>query len=143
MIRERRGATITFAKRDVGDVLLCWENEAYLAQLEFGKDKLEIVYPPVSILAEPPVAVVDKVVDQRGTRKVAEAYLQFLYTDAAQETGAKNYFRPTAEAVARKYASQFPAIKTFTVKDVFGGWQQAQKIHFADGGVFDQIYKPK
>ena len=124
-------------------MLLSWENEAYLAQEEFGRDKFEIVYPPISILAEPPVSVVDKVVDQRGTRKVAEAYLQFLYTEAAQEVGAKNYYRPTVEAVAKRYARQFPKIETFTVNEVFGGWQKAQKTHFADGGVFDQIYKPK
>lgn len=138
-----RGATVTFAKREVGDVLLSWENEGYLAQQEFGQDKFDIIYPPISILAEPPATVVDKVVDKRGTRKVAEAYLQFLYTDAAQEVGAKNYYRPTVDAVAKRYASQFPKIDLFTVKDVFGGWQNAQKTHFADGGVFDQIYKPK
>ena len=138
-----RGSTITFAKREVGDVLLAWENEGYLAQLEFGKDKFDIVYPPISILAEPPVSVVDKVVDKRGTRKIAEAYLQFLYTDAAQEAGAKNYYRATTTSVAKRHAGQFPAIQTFTVNDVFGGWQKAQKTHFADGGVFDQIYKPK
>ncbi len=138
-----RGSTVTFAKREVGDVLLGWENEAYLAQQEFGKDKFEIIYPPLSILAEPPVSVVDKVADKRGTRKVAEAYLAFLYTDAAQEVAAKNYYRPTVESVAKQYAGQFPKIDTFTVKEVFGGWQNAQKTHFADGGVFDQIYKPK
>ncbi len=138
-----RGATVTFAKREVGDVLLSWENEGYLAQQEFGQDKFDIIYPPISILAEPPATMVDKVVNRRGTRKVAEAYLQFLYTDAAQEVGAKNYYRPTVDAVAKRYASQFPKIELFTVKDVFGGWQKAQKTHFADGGVFDQIYKPK
>lgn len=136
-----RGATTTFVERGIGDVLLAWENEALLAIKELGPDKFEIVAPSVSILAEPPVAVVDKVVDKRGTRKVAEAYLNFLYTDAAQEIIAKNYYRPTVEKEAKKYASQFPAVKLFTIGDVAGDWTKAQKTHFADDGVFDQIYQ--
>jgi len=138
-----RGATTTFVERGIGDVLLAWENEALLAIKELGPDKVEIVAPSVSILAEPPVAIVDKVVDKRGTRKVAEAYLNFLYTDAAQEIIAKNYYRPTVEKEAKKYASQFPAVKLFTLADVAGDWTKAQKTHFADGGVFDQIYQSK
>ncbi|QGZ39320.1 sulfate transport system substrate-binding protein [Pseudoduganella flava] len=136
-----RGATTTFVERGIGDVLIAWENEALLAIKELGPDKFQIVAPSVSILAEPPVAVVDKVVDKRGTRKVAEAYLNFLYTDAAQDLIAKNYYRPTVEKEAKKYAAQFPAIKLFTIADVAGDWTKAQKTHFADGGVFDQIYQ--
>jgi sulfate transport system substrate-binding protein len=138
-----RGATTTFVERGIGDVLLAWENEALLAIKELGPDKVEIVAPSVSILAEPPVAIVDKVVDKRGTRKVAEAYLNFLYTDAAQEIIAKNYYRPAVEKEAKKYASQFPAVKLFTLAEVAGDWTRAQKTHFADGGVFDQIYQSK
>jgi len=138
-----RGATTTFVERGIGDVLLAWENEALLAIKELGPDKVEIVAPSVSILAEPPVAIVDKVVDKRGTRKVAEAYLNFLYTDAAQEIIAKNYYRPAVEKEAKKYASQFPAVKLFTLAEVAGDWTKAQKTHFADGGVFDQIYQSK
>ncbi|MBB3117827.1 sulfate ABC transporter substrate-binding protein [Pseudoduganella violacea] len=137
-----RGATTTFVERGIGDVLLAWENEALLAIKELGPDKVEIVAPSVSILAEPPVAIVDKVVDKRGTRKVAEAYLSFLYTDAAQELIAKNYYRPTVEKEAKKYAAQFPNVKLFTISQVAGDWDKAQKTHFADGGVFDQIYQP-
>jgi sulfate/thiosulfate transport system substrate-binding protein len=136
-----RGATTTFVERGIGDVLIAWENEALLAIKELGPDKFQIVAPSVSILAEPPVAVVDKVVDKRGTRKVAEAYLNFLYTDAAQELIAKNYYRPTVEKEAKKYAAQFPAVKLFTIADVAGDWANAQKTHFSDGGVFDQIYQ--
>ena len=136
-----RGATTTFVERGIGDVLIAWENEALLAIKELGPDKVQIVAPSVSILAEPPVAVVDKVVDRRGTRKVAEAYLNFLYTDAAQELIAKNYYRPTVEKEAKKYAAQFPNVKLFTLGDVAGDWARAQKTHFADGGVFDQIYQ--
>jgi sulfate transport system substrate-binding protein len=138
-----RGATVTFADRGIGDVLLAWENEAHLALKEFGADKFEIVYPPTSILAEPPVAVVDKVVDKRGTRKVAEAYLEYLYSPVGQEIAAKNFYRPIDDKVAAKYAAQFPKIALFTIDDVFGGWAKAQKTHFADGGVFDQIYSVK
>jgi sulfate transport system substrate-binding protein len=137
-----RGATTTFVERGIGDVLLAWENEAILAIKELGPDKLEIVAPSVSILAQPSVAVVDKVVDRYGTRKVAEAYLQYLYTDEGQEIAAKNHYRPISEKVAKKYAAQFPKVKLFTVDDVFGGWTKAQKMHFADGGSFDQIYQP-
>jgi sulfate/thiosulfate-binding protein len=137
-----RGATVTFAERGVGDVLLSWENEADLAKKEFGADKFDIVYPPSSILAEPPVAVVDKVVDKRGTRKVAEAYLQYLYSDEGQEIAARNFYRPRSPAVAARHAAQFPKLALFTIDDVFGGWTKAQKTHFVDGGVFDQIYQP-
>ncbi len=137
-----RGATITFTQRAVGDVLLAWENEAFLAIKEAGPDKYEIVVPPESVLAEPSVAVVDEVVDQKGTRKVAEAYLNYLYDDAAQELAAKWYYRPRSAVVAARYASQFPALKLFTVPEKFGGWEQARAAHFADGGVFDQIYQP-
>jgi sulfate/thiosulfate-binding protein len=137
-----RGATTTFVERGIGDVLLAWENEALLAIKELGPDKVEIVAPSVSILAEPPVAVVDKVVDKHGTRKVAEAYLQYLYTDEGQEIAAKNYYRPTVEKIAKKYAAQYPKVNLFTIDEIAGGWTKAQKAHFADGGVFDQIYQP-
>ncbi len=137
-----RGATDTFVQRGIGDVLIAWENEALLAIREFGADKFEIVAPSESILAEPPVSVVDKVVDKRGTRKVAQAYLEFLYSDVGQEIEARNYYRPRMKSVAAKYSGQFPKIKLFTIDEVFGGWQKAQKTHFADGGVFDQIYQP-
>ena len=138
-----RGSTVTFAERGIGDVLITWENEAYLALKEFGADKLDIVTPSVSILAEPPVTVVDKVVDRHGTRKVAHAYLEFLYTDEAQDLIAKNFYRPTVEKAAKKYASQFAKVKLFKIGDVAGDWSNAQKTHFADGGLFDQIYQPK
>jgi sulfate transport system substrate-binding protein len=138
-----RGATTTFVERGIGDVLIAWENEALLAIKELGPTKFDIVAPSVSILAEPPVAVVDKVVDKRGTRKVAEAYLNFLYTDEAQDIIAKNYYRPATEKASKKYASQFPNVKLFTLADVAGDWTKAQKTHFADGGLFDQIYQPK
>ncbi|URI10051.1 sulfate ABC transporter substrate-binding protein [Aquincola tertiaricarbonis] len=138
-----RGSTVTFAERGLGDVLLAWENEAHLSLKEFGPGKFDIVYPPSSILAEPPVAVVDKVVDKKGTRAVAQAYLEYLYTPEGQEIAAKNFYRPTDPKVAAKYASNFPAIKLFTVDEVFGGWANAQKTHFADGGTFDQVYTRK
>lgn len=138
-----RGSTVTFAERGLGDVLLAWENEAHLSLKEFGPDKFDIVYPPTSILAEPPVAVVDKVVDKKGTRAVAQAYLEYLYTPEGQEIAAKNFYRPIDAKVAAKYASNFPAIKLFTVDEVFGGWANAQKTHFADGGTFDQVYTRK
>jgi sulfate transport system substrate-binding protein len=137
-----RGATTTFVERGIGDVLIAWENEALLAVKELGPEKFEIVAPSVSILAEPPVAVVDKVVDKRGTRKVAEAYLQYLYTAEGQQIAAKHYYRPVVQPYAKQYAAQFPAIKLFTIKDVAGDWTRAQKTHFADGGLFDQIYQP-
>ncbi len=137
-----RGATVTFVERGIGDVLIAWENEAYLAVKELGPDKVDIVVPSVSILAEPPVAVVDKVVDKHGTRKVAEAYLQYLYSDAGQEIIAKNYYRPTVASAAKKYAGQFAKVKLFTIDEVAGGWTKAQKTHFSDGGLFDQLYQP-
>lgn len=137
-----RGSTVTFVERGIGDVLLAWENEAFLALKEFGNDKFEIVVPSESILAEPPVTVVDKVVDAKGTRKQAEAYLNFLYTPEAQEIVAKNFYRPRDAAVADKYKDAFPKISLFTIDDEFGGWKKAQETHFADGGIFDQIYKP-
>ena len=137
-----RGSTVTFAQRGIGDVLLAWENEAHLAQKEFGQDKFDIVYPPESILAEPPVALLDKNVDKHGTRDVAQAYLRYLYSPEGQEIEAQNFYRPRDAAVLAKYQANFPAIKFFTIDDVFGGWTKAQATHFADGGVFDQIYKP-
>ncbi len=137
-----RGSTVTFAQRGLGDVLLAWENEAYLALQEFGGG-FEIVTPSLSILAEPPVAVVDKVVDKRGTRAVAEAYLQFLYTPEAQEIIARNFYRPRDPDVIRKTQGNFAPVKLFTIDDVFGGWQKAQTTHFADGGVFDRIVARK
>jgi len=138
-----RGSTVTFAERGVGDVLMAWENEAHLSLKEFGADKLEIIYPSSSILAEPPVAVVDKVVDKRGTRAVAQAYLDYLYTPDGQEIAARNFYRPIDDKVAARYAKAFPKITLFTIDEVFGGWTQAQRTHFADGGVFDQIYTRK
>jgi sulfate transport system substrate-binding protein len=137
-----RGATTTFVQRGIGDVLLSWENEAYLALKEQGGDKYEIVYPSVSILAEPPVALLDKNVDRHNTRKVAQAYLEFLYTKQGQEIEAKNFYRPRDPAILTAHASQFPKITLYKINDVFGGWQKAQATHFADGGVFDQIYTP-
>jgi sulfate/thiosulfate-binding protein len=137
-----RGSTTTFVQREIGDVLIAWENEAFLSRKELGPEKVEIVVPSMSILAEPPVAVVDKVVDKKGTRTVAEAYLKYLYTPEGQEIAAKNYYRPRMESVAKKYASTFPKLKLVTVDDVFGGWQKTQKQFFADGGIFDQIYQP-
>jgi len=136
-----RGATTTFVQRGIGDALLAWENEAYLA-LDETKDKVEIVTPSMSILAEPPVAVVDKNVDRKGTRAVAEAYLQYLYSAEGQEIAAKHHYRPRDPKVASKYQAQFAKVQLFTVDEAFGGWQNAQKTHFADGGTFDQIYKP-
>lgn len=137
-----RGSTTTFVERGIGDVLLAWENEAYLAVKELGPDKVEIVAPSLSILAEPPVSVVDKVADKHGTRKVAEAYLQYLYSPEGQEIAARNYYRPTDKTVAAKHAKQFAKVNLITIDEVFGGWQKAQKTHFEDGGSFDQIYKP-
>ena len=138
-----RGSTVTFAERGVGDVLLAWENEAHLSIKEFGADKFDIVYPPSSILAEPPVALVDKVVDKHGTRAVAQAYLDYLYTPEGQEIAARNFYRPIDSTVAARYAKVFPKVNLFTIDEVFGGWTKAQKTHFADGGVFDQIYTKK
>ena len=138
-----RGATVSFAERGLGDVLLSWENEAGLVSKEFGLAKFEVVIPKQSILAEPPVTVVDKFADKHGTRKVAEAYLEYLYSPEGQEIAAKNFYRPSDAKIAVKYAKQFPKIKLFTIDEVFGGWTKAQKEHFADGGVFDQIYTKK
>jgi len=135
-----RGSATTFIERGIGDVFLSWENEAYLALKEYGQDKLEIVIPSFSVLAEPAVALVDKVADKKGTRKVAEAYLQHLYSEEGQELAAKHFYRPTNKAIAEKFAKQFPAIKLFKVDDAFGSWKNAQKVHFDDGGTFDQIY---
>lgn len=135
-----RGATITFVQRSIGDVLLAWENEAYLAQNELGKDQFEMITPSLSILAEPPVSIVDKVVDRKKTRAVAEEYLKYLYSPEAQEIAAKHYYRPRLEAVAAKYATRFPKLNLLTIDGDFGGWAKAQKTHFADGGTFDQIY---
>jgi sulfate/thiosulfate transport system substrate-binding protein len=137
-----RGATTTFVERGIGDVLLAWESEAFLAVNKLGRGELEIVTPSRSILAEPPVAVVDQVVDRRGTRAVAEAYLQFLYSPEGQELAARNYYRPRDPAVAARHAAEFPKLALVTVDGAFGGWQKAQATHFADGGVFDQIYQP-
>jgi sulfate transport system substrate-binding protein len=137
-----RGSTTTFVQRGQGDVLLAWENEAFLAVNELGKDKFQIVVPSVSILAEPPVTIVDKVVDKKGTRKVAEEYVRYLYTPEGQEIAAKNYYRPIDKKVAAKYAKTFTKVKLITIDQVFGGWRKAQQTHFADGGTFDQIYTP-
>ena len=134
-----RGATNTFVQRGMGDVLLAWENEAFLAQRELGKDRFDIVVPSMTILAEPPVAVVDANVAKDGNRAVAEAYLKFLYTPQAQDIEARHFYRPRLPQVARKYASQFPSVKTFTIAQLFGDWRKAQAKFFADGGVFDQI----
>ena len=138
-----RGSTVTFAERGIGDVLLAWENEAHLALKEFGANKFDIVYPPLSILAEPPVSVVDKVVDKKRTRDVAQAYLEYLYSPQGQEIAARNYYRPIDPAIVAKYEKNFPKINLFTIDAVFGGWTKAQKTHFADGGVFDKIYLVK
>jgi sulfate/thiosulfate-binding protein len=136
-----RGSTITFVERNIGDVLIAWENEAFLAVNELGPGKFDIVAPPLSILAEPPVAVVDKVVDKRGTRAIAQAYLEYLYTEEGQEIAARNFYRPRLQSAAAKYSDKFPKITLFTIDDVFGGWQKAQKTHFSDGGIFDQLYQ--
>lgn len=138
-----RGSTITFVERGIGDVFISWENEAFLALKELGPDKFEIVVPSVSILAEPPVTIVDKVVDKRKTREVAQAYLEYLYSDEGQEIAAKHYYRPTNPKFIEQYAHQFPKVNLFNIDEVFGGWQKAQKEHFADGGTFDQIYSKR
>ena len=134
-----RGSTTTFTERGIGDVLIAWENEAYLYVKEFGPDKFEIITPSISILAEPPVSIVDKNVDKKGTRKVATAYLEYLYTPEGQEIIAKHNLRPSNQKVFKKYAKEFPNVKTFTVENQFGGWSKAMKDHFADGGSYDQI----
>jgi sulfate/thiosulfate transport system substrate-binding protein len=137
-----RGSTTTFVERGIGDVLLAWENEALLAIKELGPGKFEVVAPSVSILAEPPVTVVDKVAGKHGTKAVAQAYLEYLYTPAGQELAAKHFYRPRLAAVAAKHESQFPKVGLITIDEVFGGWQKAQTTHFADGALFDQIYQP-
>jgi sulfate transport system substrate-binding protein len=137
-----RGSTTTFVERGIGDVLIAWENEALLAIKELGVGKFEVIAPSLSILAEPPVAVVDKVANKHGTRAVAQAYLEYLYTETGQEIAAKHFYRPRLAAVAAKYQSQFPKIALVTVDEVFGGWKKAQAAHFADGALFDQIYQP-
>jgi sulfate transport system substrate-binding protein len=136
-----RGSTVTFVERGVGDVLLAWENEAFLAQREFGKDTFEIVSPPLSILAEPPIAIVDAVADKKGTRAVAEAYLKYWYSKEGQEIAARNAYRPRDPEIAKKYEASFAKVELFTIDDVFGGWAKAQQEHFSEGGIFDQIYK--
>lgn len=135
-----RGSLITFTERGIGDVFLSWENEAFLATKELGPDKFQVVVPSLSILAEPPVTVVDRTVDRRGTREVAQAYLQYLYTPEGQTIAAENYYRPVDPKVAARFEKQFPKVNLFTIDEVFGGWSKAQKTHFVDGGVFDQIY---
>jgi len=137
-----RGSSVTFAQRGQGDVFISWENEAYLLDKEFG-NKVDIVYPSISILAQPPVSVVDKNVDRKGTRKVAEAYLQYLYSDEGQDIAGKNFYRPISEKAQAKYAKQLPKLPLFTIEQAFGGWEKADKDHFADGGSFDQIYLSK
>jgi sulfate/thiosulfate-binding protein len=138
-----RGSTTTFVQRGIGDVLLAWENEAFLAIKELGAGKVDVVVPSVSILAEPPVAVVDAVADRHGTRPLAQAYLEYLYTPEAQEIAARHHYRPRLDAAAAKHAPAFPKVNLVTIDALFGGWQKAQKVHFADGGVFDQIYQAK
>ena len=137
-----RGSLTTFLERGIGDVFISWENEALLSIKELGADKVDLVVPSLSILAEPPVAVVDKVVDRRGTRKVAQAFVEYLYSDEGQEIAAKNYYRPINEKISAKYATQFQKVKLVTVEEAAGGWTKAQKTHFSDGGIFDQIYQP-
>ena len=138
-----RGSLTTFTERGIGDVLISWENEAFLATKELGPDKFEIVTPTVSILAEPTVTIVDKIVDKKGTRKVAEEYLKYLYSDEGQDIAGKHYYRPRDAKAAEKYKSQFSPVALFTIDDVFGGWTKATEVHFKDGGVFDQIYGSK
>ena len=137
-----RGSSITFAQRNQGDVFISWENEAHLLEKEFGS-KVDIVYPSISILAEPPVSVVDKNVDRKGTRAVAQAYLEYLYSDEGQDIAGKNFYRPISEKFQAKYVKQLPRINLFTIEQAFGGWAKADKDHFADGGSFDQIYLKK
>ncbi|HVP13214.1 MAG TPA: sulfate ABC transporter substrate-binding protein, partial [Phycisphaerae bacterium] len=137
-----RGSTTTFAQRGIGDVLIAWENEALLAVEKIGDGKLEIIMPSMSILTEPPVAVVDKTVERHGARELATAYVEYLYSEKGQEIAAKHYYRPSVKTVADKYADKFPKLNLFTIDETFGGWQKVQKIHFDDGGIFDQIYEP-
>jgi sulfate transport system substrate-binding protein len=137
-----RGSTMTFVERGIGDVFISWENEALLVTQQLAKGRFDIVTPSVSILAEPPVAIVDRVVDKRGTRELAQAYLQFLYSETGQELAAKHGYRPRLAAVAAKHAPQFQQVHLFTIEEAFGGWQNAQRTHFGDGGIFDQLYQP-
>ena len=137
-----RGSTVTFAQRGIGDVLLAWENEAHLALKEFGEDKFDIVTPSISVLAEPPVAIVDKTTHRHGTTEVAKAYLDYLYSDEGQDIAGKNFYRPRSEKAAAKYAGQFASLKLVTIDQEFGGWTKAQKTHFGDGGIFDQVFQP-
>jgi sulfate transport system substrate-binding protein len=137
-----RGATVTFVERGIGDVFISWENEALLVRHQLAKDRFDIVTPSGSILAEPPVAIVDRVVNKRGSREVAQAYLQFLYGETGQEIAARHFYRPRLATVAAKHAEQFQPVKLFTIEEVVGGWQHAQRTHFSDGGIFDQIYQP-
>jgi sulfate/thiosulfate-binding protein len=137
-----RGSTTTFTQRGIGDALISWESEAFVALKEFGRDKVEIVVPSLSILAEPPVTMIDKVVDKRGTRAVAQAYLEYLYAEEGQEIAARHFYRPRLAKVGSRHAAAFPRVNLFTIDEVFGGWAKAQKTHFADGGIFDQIYQP-
>ncbi len=137
-----RGSTVTFVQREIGDVLLAWENEAHLALKEFGEGKFDIVTPSLSILAEPSVAVVDKIAKRHGTTEVAKAYLEYLYSDEGQDIAGKNFYRPRSEQAAKKYAANFNQVKLVTIDEEFGGWQKAQKTHFGDGGIFDQIFQP-
>jgi sulfate transport system substrate-binding protein len=138
-----RGSTTTFVERGIGDVNIAWENEAMLAVRDLGPDKFDIVVPSISILAEPTVTIVDKVVDKRGTRAVAEAYLAYLYSEEGQRIAAKHYYRPRIESVAAEFSQQFPSVELFTLDSLFGSWAQAQRVHFSDGGLFDQIYQPR
>jgi sulfate/thiosulfate transport system substrate-binding protein len=137
-----RGSTTTFVERGMGDVLIAWENEVLLGAKDLGQDKFDVVVPSISILCEPTVSIVDKVVDKKGTRAIAQAYLEYLYSAEGQDIAARRYYRPRSEAVAKKYASQFPKVKLFTLTEIVGDWQKTQRIHFADGGVFDQVYQP-
>ena len=137
-----RGSTTTFVERGIGDVLIAWENEVLLGAKDLGQDKFEIVVPSISILCEPTVSIVDRVVDKKGSRAVAQAYLDYLYSPEGQEIAAKRYYRPRSEVIAKKYAGQFPKVKLFTLGEIVGDWQKTQKTHFADGGVFDQVYQP-
>jgi len=137
-----RGSTTTFVERGIGDVLLAWENEAFLSINELGPDKFEIVVPSLSILAEPPVTVVDKIVDKRGTREIATAYLEYLYSEEGQIVAAENYYRPRLASVVEKYKDRFPEVNLITVDESFGGWQEAQAKFFSDGGIFDKVYQP-
>ncbi len=135
-----RGSTTTFVERGIGDVLIAWENEAFLAANEIGKDRFEIVIPSISILAEPPVTVVDKIAKKHGTEEIAKAYLDYLYSEEGQEIAAKNYYRPRSEKILQKYREQFPEMNLMRIEN-YGGWQKVQAEHFADGGIFDQIYQ--